>query len=237
MPPLGISFTENLGGQPPGEEQGPGGAAPVSPLQSAIQMLSLRLPRVVGANALAPQALLQGGGGGGAGLSPEVLQMILQRLRLIGGGAGPVGLPGPEATPLTRGPGGFGGGGMIGPGAPVSGPAPTPRIGYTPPGAGPMPPPPGPMPMGGSAIAPSPMPPPPLPTPRFTPAIESGEGYAPPPEYVEKIPATGGSEPPLLQPGPWSPQPVPIEPAGPGGEEWEFHRALNRLRQPGLSPY
>jgi len=211
MAQYGISFTENLGGRPPGEEQAaPGGAPGRSPLQSAVQMLSLRLPRVVGANALAPQALLQGGGGGGAGLSPEVLQQVLARLRMLSGGA-PRG-PAMPPPPL--------------PGGPMAPPSPRPpSTPYAPPGAGPMAPPPS------TPLLPS-GPTPTLPPPRF---IYEQPSEA---ERVEKIPSgTGPAEPPLLQPGPFSPNEPPIEPAGPGGDQWELYRALERLRSPGLSPY
>lgn len=52
------------------------------PVQQAIQLLSLRLPSVVGARALAPQALLQSQGGSALGAqgSPDAALALLQRL-------------------------------------------------------------------------------------------------------------------------------------------------------------
>lgn len=50
----------------------------MTPVQEAIKLLSLRLPTTVN-RGLAPQALLQGPGGGGMGGGAQVLQM-LQRL-------------------------------------------------------------------------------------------------------------------------------------------------------------
>jgi hypothetical protein len=94
---FGLSFTP---GQPQnGQQSGQQGGQPrgnVSPVQQAIQTLSLRIPRVVGAGGLAPQALLtaQGGSALGNPNSASVLEEI--RRRLFG--------PAPTATPGTYTP-------------------------------------------------------------------------------------------------------------------------------------
>lgn len=100
---FGLSFAP---GQPSNQQQRPGGAGGVvSPVQQAIQMLSLRLPRVAGAQALAPGPLLQGPGamglGGGGGL--EALLRLIMGLRTQPS-AGAATLPGPHVFPgLGRG--------------------------------------------------------------------------------------------------------------------------------------
>lgn len=74
---FGVSFLP--GGdqryQRPEDQQGPLGAAP---LQEAIKILSLRVPRVVGANPLAPLALL--GGQGSGGMQPGQLATLMRTL-------------------------------------------------------------------------------------------------------------------------------------------------------------
>ena len=101
MAGFGYSFMPGQNGDQAQQRQQPGWAGP----QSAIQMLSLRLPRVLGAQALAPGALLNSQGAGG--LPDPLLQAIL---RLAG----------------QAGPGGPGGGAPGGPslmgGAPPSAP-------------------------------------------------------------------------------------------------------------------
>lgn len=103
----------------PEEAQGPLGRAP---LQEAIRILSLRVPRVVGANPLAPLALL--GSQGGAGLQPGQLATLMRTLGVqpdlqlgdAGGGMGPTvgGAPGPTAPGSSLMPTGQGGGGPVG---------------------------------------------------------------------------------------------------------------------------
>ena len=77
---LGVGFQ-------PGQQEAGGRASAPTPAQQIIKLLSLRLPTVVGAHALAPQALLQGQGGqaigGDAGLA------LLRRLLAMSGAAGP----------------------------------------------------------------------------------------------------------------------------------------------------
>ncbi|HYE87699.1 MAG TPA: hypothetical protein VEA16_15155, partial [Vicinamibacterales bacterium] len=61
----------------PGSDNGQQQSGYRAPVQQAIKLLSLRLPSVVGARAIAPQALLEGGGsqaiGGPGGLSGNAL--------------------------------------------------------------------------------------------------------------------------------------------------------------------
>ena len=65
-----------------------------SPLQQAIQVLSLRLPRIMGARPIAPQQLLgaQGAAGGSPYGNPSaIVQQIMQQI--LGGKTPPVGVP------------------------------------------------------------------------------------------------------------------------------------------------
>src|SRR3990167_2922620 len=73
-----------------------------TPVQEAIKVLSLRLPRVVGANAISPQALLSSPGSGGNRVD-SVENTILQRMFPSGFEKPPAG----QATmiPPTLGPG------------------------------------------------------------------------------------------------------------------------------------
>jgi hypothetical protein len=71
--PYGVSFLPN-GDQ---RYQRPGTAG-ASPVQEAIKVLSLRVPRVVGSTPLAPLALLTGQGGGGA--PSGVVETLLRAL-------------------------------------------------------------------------------------------------------------------------------------------------------------
>lgn len=92
---LGVSFQ-------PGADNG----AQRTPVQRAVQLLSLRLPTVIGAQGISPQALLQsqGGAGIGGGMSPDAAMELLRRLL---GSAGQPGGFGPNLQTA----GGFGGGG------------------------------------------------------------------------------------------------------------------------------
>lgn len=98
-PGLGVSFQ-------PGAMNGQQSNTPV---QKAVQLLSLRLPSVIGAQGIAPQALLQSPGGagfGGGNMSPDAALELLRKL--LAGQPGGLG-----ANPLqTGGFGGFGGGAM-----------------------------------------------------------------------------------------------------------------------------
>jgi hypothetical protein len=88
--PLGISFSP-FAQQPNGASQtGYNPSAPASP-QDAIRTLSLRLPRVVGASAPAPQALLNSPGSAAFGAAGNNLDQLMAQLfgpnrRLLPGG-------------------------------------------------------------------------------------------------------------------------------------------------------
>lgn len=119
--PLGRSFAPNSDQM----SQRPPGGAGQSPVQEAVRVLSLRLPRVVGASAPAPGALM--GGMGGQGLAgptsnpivQQLMQMILGGQTAQQGGAIP-GLPVPGGMPsMPASMGGF-----------------TPNIGFNTPGGG-----------------------------------------------------------------------------------------------------
>lgn len=91
----------------PGAENGNNGKSRVAPVQEAIRLLSLRLPTVVGARGISPQALLEGQGGaglGGGGSVEALIRQLLQQMQMPpqlasqgGGGRAPV--SGPPAQP------------------------------------------------------------------------------------------------------------------------------------------
>jgi len=89
-------------GQKPSAERG---------VQEAIKILSLRLPKVVGARALAPSALLNAQGSGGNPRVDSVVNTVLQRFLPGGAGAGQA----PPAAPMI--PAGAPTGGGFTPGA------------------------------------------------------------------------------------------------------------------------
>lgn len=144
MDNFGLSFSPLGQGGPtnpnnPGTPSGSG-----NPVQDAIKVLSLRIPKVVGAGAPSPQVLLGGAGGGmggaasvpgGAGLGGNAA-MFEQLLRQLFGGGGSVGTApsGPQFDPMQ---------GNSGPAmppqpnqaGPFNGPLPTPPR----PGSGPTP--------------------------------------------------------------------------------------------------
>lgn len=101
----GISFQ-------PGTQQG----AASNPVQEAVQLLSLRLPTVVGARGIAPQALLNGQGSAGMGSmgSPNAAIDLLQKLLMQSRAQTPPMPGGPNQPPmdlmamLSRGGGGSG---------------------------------------------------------------------------------------------------------------------------------
>lgn len=115
---FGVSFLPNGDSRfdrtKPGQQPG---ASSVAPVQEAIKVLSLRMPRVVGANPLAPMALLQSRGG--QGLPEGMLQQLLRTMGQMpatnpGGpmaGPGQIGIQGgssPFASPEGARPVGFG---------------------------------------------------------------------------------------------------------------------------------
>lgn len=73
---IGVNF------QPGTQDQQQNGQQRTAPqnVQEAIRVLSLRLPKVVGANSVAPQALLGSQGGGANPRVDSVVQQILQRM-------------------------------------------------------------------------------------------------------------------------------------------------------------
>lgn len=75
----GISFqpTDDKGYNPGGQ---PRSAAPSNPVQEAIKVLSLRLPKVVGAQGMAPSPLLTSQGSGGNARVDSVVNQVLARM-------------------------------------------------------------------------------------------------------------------------------------------------------------
>lgn len=120
---FGVSFL------PGGDGSGNQARPQTDPVQQAIQMLSLRLPRVVGAQGMSPAPLLQSPGGGGLA---EFLQHLFGQGHFGGPMAPGMGPMGPGASPMGPGaapptprviPGGGDQGGLLGPVGP-SGPEP-----------------------------------------------------------------------------------------------------------------
>ena len=103
---IGVSFVPSAQGS-----QGTGTTSPVSPLQQAIQFLSLRLPKVFGPGAISsPQTLTAPGSAGLSGeASPDAF--FRQLMQQAGqGGVPPVGVPpgspgAPGAPSITPGAG------------------------------------------------------------------------------------------------------------------------------------
>lgn len=123
--PLGISFM-------PGAQGDQGNNPQQTPVQQAIQTLSLRIPRVVGAGSLAPGQLLNAPGGAGLGGNPNSAALLEQIRRMLFGG-GSVPGPGQFHPALPHLPGEPGGTPRVIPGEPpnapreVAGP-PTPEV-------------------------------------------------------------------------------------------------------------
>ena len=74
---FGVSFLPNGDQRFQRPQDQPGGTGR-APLQEAVKILSMRVPRVVGANPLAPLALLNAPGGGG--LQPGQLEQLMRTL-------------------------------------------------------------------------------------------------------------------------------------------------------------
>ena len=87
----GVSF------QPGADQQAGTMGRRTPPVQQAIKLLSLRLPSVIGAKALAPQALLQGQGSAGAGQSNALMMWLKKLLQDSSGGESPPQLSSMEA--------------------------------------------------------------------------------------------------------------------------------------------
>jgi hypothetical protein len=75
----GVNFQPGVGTDPQSQSKPTSGSG----VQEAIKVLSLRLPKVVGAQAAAPQALLQGTGAGGNRID-SVVNQVLARLMPTG---------------------------------------------------------------------------------------------------------------------------------------------------------
>jgi len=94
--------------QPMGGPGGQGGRS-VAPPSSSVKVLSYRMPKHDVRGAIAPAALLNGQGGGGAvpgGMSPHLLSLLLQAFSAQGssdgpftGSSDPAGVVGPSALP------------------------------------------------------------------------------------------------------------------------------------------
>lgn len=144
--------------------------------QQAIQLLNLRLPRVTGANAIAPSALLNAQSQP-PGMNSALALQALARMAGMGGMAGRNGM-GPMAPSITPSPlvGNPIGGATSGPNLPPAGmpiPPPNPAIAgpISPGGPGNLP-----RPMGGPISPPGPGN---LPRPRVKPGIGSGSPPGP----------------------------------------------------------
>jgi hypothetical protein len=80
--PFGVSFSPTGQNGPNGQPQAPGSRP--SPIQQAIQTLSLRIPRVAGASAFTAQPLLTSAGGSGLG-DPNSAAVLEQLRRMLFG--------------------------------------------------------------------------------------------------------------------------------------------------------
>lgn len=135
--PFGVSFSpagnQGAGGQPQGGQR-------PTPIQQAIQTLSLRIPRNAGAGAFTSQTLLDSPGGGAVGGAPNDALLLEQIKRLLFGNQPPgqMGKPSPMPRDNSQ-PGGTMPGptpGGFQPSAQVGGPS-----SFAPPPAAPPPPP------------------------------------------------------------------------------------------------
>lgn len=96
MANFGVSFVPGQNGDQM-ERPGPGGAQP-TPVQEAIRILSLRLPRFFsGGSPIAPMPLLQSPGG--AALGPESLGTLFGQPHLLPTPGGLPPIPGPVSPP------------------------------------------------------------------------------------------------------------------------------------------
>jgi len=101
--PFGLSFSP---GAPTGPNGQPANGQRPSPIQQAIQTLSLRIPRVAGASAFTAQPLLDSPGGLGLGGNPNSAAMLEQLRRMLFGGADQngAGVTGFNPAPSDNGP-------------------------------------------------------------------------------------------------------------------------------------
>ena len=86
MAGFGVSFVPGAAGE---EENGAGAGSQEDPYQTAVRILSLRLPRILGGSALAPAPLLnaQGGQGSPFGSQPGQVALPPPMAPQMGGGA------------------------------------------------------------------------------------------------------------------------------------------------------
>lgn len=179
---FGVSFL-------PGADQSNGPAAPRNPMQEAIQVLSLRLPKVFGARSLAPAPLLTAPGGMG---QPAARGNVAAQALAQMAGLPPGAMPPQMAAPMVPPPMGLPS--MAGPPS-----APAPMMDQGPPIFRVPQQPDRPRPetiYRDSPPSPS-GPPPVLPPPRITPRQETGEG----PSQAVPLP------PPWIDPRPSLPAP------------------------------
>jgi hypothetical protein len=106
---FGLSFVPDGQTDPTKKKVGEGG---VTPTQQAIQLLSLRLPRVVGGSPIAPAPLLQSPGGAGRPSPESVAQQVMSRVLPTGAtspdaSAPNVQQPAQSATPMQQPSGGY----------------------------------------------------------------------------------------------------------------------------------
>jgi hypothetical protein len=102
--PVGITFMPGQDAQALGP-QNMGANGPGGDLSQAFKILSLRLPRVLGAGALSSPRLLNSPGASGSGMNPHAAVFEALLRALVGGGS-PGGFPGgtaagPEPTPYS----------------------------------------------------------------------------------------------------------------------------------------
>lgn len=159
MDTFGLSFM-------PGEQgaNDPNGQQ-ATPVQQAIQTLSLRIPRTVGAASPVPYELLTAPGGSALGGNPNSAAILEQIKRMLFGGGANFGTPGSltsPGSPIPRAPlppvgvpgGPIPGGGVPMPPPPPPGGGPRPNINLGDPTEGEATPPPPPAPTGGRPLGP-----------------------------------------------------------------------------------
>ena len=94
---FGVSFMPGADAQNGQGRTGSGPGAPRNPVQEAIQVLSLRMPKVFGARAIAPAPLLTSPGGmGQAGARSGATAQALAQMAGVPSGAGMPSAPAPE---------------------------------------------------------------------------------------------------------------------------------------------
>lgn len=98
MDPLGLSFMPgDAGNADPNKSQ-------QSPVQQAIQTLSLRIPRTVGAGSAAPGQLLNSPGGSALGGNVNSAALLEQIRRMLFGGGANFGTPTAPGAPVLPTP-------------------------------------------------------------------------------------------------------------------------------------